>query len=281
MPHRERQRPPVPKPRRCAAAPPPRWGPLGSARRPAARRHLSAPLLQIARHAFASFLRGLLDHPSRQPPHPFRIPSPHPSPHTSPHTSPHPTTAGLRVFSALSVAAPCLATAGACLLLRHNAHRDADVGKAAPTLLLLSTFLFGSVVIGLPASVAEAYGDLVPLFVASALLSSGSAAAGLALCVALFQRAGARLQEETARLTSATSEALAASERRVEQMDLKMQQMLEQQARLLELLAGSQLTQQQRPAGGGAAAASTTAGDVEQPPCEEGPTPALPDHVPD
>ena len=154
--------------------------------------------------------------------------------------------AGLYVFCILQIVMPVFGIAGATLLL--NKRRP-----AALAFLMLNTLLVGTTVIGLPVTAAGGYGPILSFYLFAAIVSLAHASLSLALGVLLMQATSADEQAERAglamgsvhRFSTASGEGdgadlhgqLAASERRVEEMDRKMATMIEQQARLMEMIA--------------------------------------------
>ena len=151
--------------------------------------------------------------------------------------------AGLYVFCSLQIVMPAFGIAGASLLL--NKRRP-----AAMAFLMLNTLLVGTTVIGLPITAAGGYGPFMATYLIAAIVSLADASLSLALGVLLMQATSADERAERTGLAMgsvhrANGEGdgtdvhgqLAASERRVEEMDRKMATMIEQQARLMEMIA--------------------------------------------
>lgn len=93
--------------------------------------------------------------------------------------------------------------------------------------------------IALPISAAEGYGSLQFLFLLCALACLCTAIVGALLCMMLFKNALAQSREEADQLTASAQVAMAESERRVEQMNDKLERMLQQQTALMEMLETS------------------------------------------
>ena len=156
---------------------------------------------------------------------------------------------------------PGFGLAGASLLLQGRAgHTPTATGnggrdtlntirsKPALIFLLINTFFVGATVIGLPVTASGGYGSAVVTYLIGAIISLINASLSLALSVMILQATSADERSERAGLAMSSLRAsigsddviagqLQASERRVEEMDKKMLALLEQQNKLIEMLA--------------------------------------------